>query len=81
VRPVIIALPSVNGGITSVTAVRPAEALAELVRWSAWVSLEPELAQEHLDLLAALAGQAACYRVSLGPDLFGGRDLLRELVP
>ena len=56
------------------------EALAELVRWSAWVVLEPDLAQEHLDLLNALARQASCYRVALAPDLFGGADLM-DLVP
>ena len=80
VRPSIIALPRVQGGATRVEPVKPREALAELVRWSAWVALEPDLAQEHLDLLTSLARQAPCYRLLLGPDLFEDRDLLMELV-
>lgn len=81
VRPTIIMLPRVDGGATRIEAISPREALAELVRWSAWVMLEPALAQPHLDLLASLAGQARSYRLALGPDLFGGRDLLTEMVP
>jgi hypothetical protein len=81
VTPQILALPRVEGSLTRLEPVRPREALAELVRWSAWVALEPALAQEHLDLLAALARQARCYRLFLGPDLFGGRDVLMELMP
>jgi hypothetical protein len=79
--PTILALPRVAGSVTRVELVRPREALAELIRWSAWVALEPALAQEHLDMLNALARQTRCYRIALGPDLFAGRDLLRELVP
>jgi len=50
------------------------------VRWSAWVTLEADLAQAHLDLLGALAGQARSFRLTLGPDLFCGRDLLQGMV-
>ena len=81
VRPTIIMLPRVEGGTTRVEPIRPREALAELVRWSAWVVLEPDLAQEHLDLLGQLARQAACWRLALGPDLFRDQDVLMELVP
>ena len=80
-RPGILVFPRVEGEHTSVETVRPREALAELVRWSAWVALEPDLAQEHLDLLGALAGQGRCYRLALAPDLFRHRDLLMELIP
>jgi hypothetical protein len=81
VAPQIVILPRIEGEVTRAEPVRPHEALVELVRWSAWVALEPALAQEHLDLLNALARQARCYRLALGPDLFARRDLLMELVP
>jgi hypothetical protein len=55
-------------------------ALAELVRWSAWVMLEPDLAQDHLDVLTRLTGQARCFRVTLGRDLFTRPNRLVELV-
>jgi len=81
VAPRILILPRVAGDVTRAEPVRPREALVELVRWSAWVALEPALAQEHLDLLNALACQARCYRLALAPDLFARRDLMMELVP
>src|SRR5438105_552676 len=62
------------------TALGRRETLVELVRWSAWVVLEPELAQPHLDLLGTLARQARAFRVTLGRDLFDHPDRLRELV-
>jgi hypothetical protein len=81
IEPDIVILPRVEGAVTRAEPVRAHEALVELVRWSAWVALEADLAQPHLDLLAALARQARCFRLALGPDLFAGRDLLSELVP
>lgn len=81
VTPRIIILPRVEGDVTRAEPVRAREALVELVRWSAWVALEPALAQEHLDLLNALARQARCYRLTLAPDVFARRDLLMELIP
>jgi hypothetical protein len=80
VTPSIIALPCVGDGRTRMEPVRAVQALAELVRWSAWVMLEPELAEEHLAMLTELALQARCYRLVLGPDLFGDRDLLLGMV-
>jgi len=56
------------------------EALTELIRWSAWVMLEPEFAQHHLELLASLARQAQSYRVTLGRDLFAHPARLTALV-
>jgi len=81
VRPAIIALPRVDGGKTRVEPVERRDALAELVRWSAWVALEPALAQSHLDALARLTAQATCVRLALGPDLAEPRDVLLALVP
>jgi len=82
VTPQILVLPRVGGGdVTWAEPLRPREALAELVRWSGWVLLEPALAQEHLDLLNALARQVRSYRLTLGPDLFKHPDLFTELIP
>jgi hypothetical protein len=81
VVPRILVVPRVGGEVTRAEPLRPREALAELVRWSGWVLLEPALAQEHLDLLNALARQVRSYRVTLGPDLFSHRDLFMELIP
>ena len=80
VAPDVILFPSIGHGRTSAAALGRREALAELVRWSAWVVLEPELAQAHLDLLGALARQARAFRVILGRDLFDHPDRLAELV-
>lgn len=81
IEPRILVFPRIEGASTAVEPLQRREALAELVRWSAWVVLEPDLAQDHLDLLTALARQARAYRVALAPDLFHHRDLLLELVP
>jgi hypothetical protein len=82
VEPRVILFTSVARG-NEVTEAQPLprrEALAELIRWSAWVILEPEFAQHHLELLASLARQAQSYRVTLGRDLFSRPDRLAELV-
>jgi hypothetical protein len=80
VSPDIVIFPTVGRTRTTAQPIARAEALAELVRWSAWVMLEPDLAQAHLDVLAQLAGQARCYRVTLGRDLFARPNRLIELV-
>ncbi len=81
VRPAIIMFPGVGERPTRIAPLTPREALAELMRWSAWVALEPELAQLHLELLQALASQASAWRLTLADDLFAGDDLLKDLVP
>ena len=81
IRPDILVFPKVAGSATSVEPIGPSDVLTELVRWSAWVMLEPALAQEHLDLLAVLGGQTRNYRMNLGTDLFDNPDLLLELIP
>jgi hypothetical protein len=81
VTPQILVFPRVEGELTRIESISHREALTELVRWSAWVALEPDLAQHHLDLLGALAQQTRGYRVALGPDLFQERDLMLDLVP
>jgi hypothetical protein len=80
VAPRILMLPRLGAQATRAEPLRPREALAELVRWSGWVLLEPALAQEHLDLLNALARQVQSYRLTLGRDVFHHRNLLMELV-
>lgn len=81
VHPDIILFTSVGTDYTSAQPIRGAEVLAELVRWSAWVALEPDLAQSHLDLLNALARQARCLRVILGRDLFLDPSILATIAP
>ena len=81
VTPQVVVLPRVGADVTRVEPIRAREALAELVRWSGWVLLEPALAQEHLDLLNALARQVRSYRVTLGRDLFQYSDPFMELIP
>jgi hypothetical protein len=80
VTPQIVIFTTVGSARTTAVPVSRPEALSELVRWSAWVMLEPEVAQRHLDALAALTGQARCYRVRLGRDLFSRPNRLIELV-
>jgi len=82
VEPRVILFTSVGEG-SAVTRAEPLarrDALAELIRWSAWVILEPEFAEHHLELLASLARQAQSYRVTLGRDLFRHPARLAELV-
>jgi hypothetical protein len=81
IEPEVLLFPVIGGDRTTVTPLAPRDTLAQLVRWSAWVILEPQLAQEHLDLLAALGRQAPGYRLELGRDLFSNPQLIDELIP
>jgi hypothetical protein len=80
VDPEVVIFTAVGNAKTSAQPVERRGALAELVRWSAWVMLEPDLAQDHLNVLTQLTGQARCYRVTLGRDLFSQPNRLIELV-
>jgi hypothetical protein len=80
VWPDIVIFPTVGKARTAAEPIARMVALAELVRWSAWVMLEPDLAQDHLDVLTRLTGQARCFRVTLGRDLFTRPNRLVELV-
>ncbi|MFQ5705455.1 MAG: hypothetical protein ACE5HT_15735 [Gemmatimonadales bacterium] len=79
VTPNLVLFPTVGDGCTSVSRIPAREALVELVKWSAWVVLEPSLAQEHLELLTRLAKQARSFRITLGRDLFSDPSILNEL--
>lgn len=80
VDPEVVIFTVVGNARTTAHALERRGAVAELVRWSAWVMLEPDLAQDHLDVLTRLAGQARCFRVTLGRDLFAKPNRLIELV-
>jgi len=80
VSPDIVIFPTVGKARTTAEPMARKDALTELVRWSAWVMLEPDLAQDHLDVLTRLTAQARCFRVSLGRDLFTRPNRLIELV-
>jgi hypothetical protein len=80
IEPDIIAF--VSAGLDRTTRAAPLtarEATARLIRSSAWVMLEPTLAQGHLDLLGRLARQARSFRIRLAEDLFNSPGLLQEL--
>ncbi len=55
VEPEILVFTTVDGATTHAEPLGPKETLSQLIRWSTWVMLEPDLAQEHLDLIAQLA--------------------------
>ena len=80
VDPEIIIFTSVGDTRTAAEPLLRPAAVAELVRWSAWVMLELDLAQNHLEVLTRLTRQARCYRVTLGSDLFARPNRLIELV-
>ena len=82
VEPDVIVFVSANRdeGITHAETMSSREATARLVRASAWVMLEPHLAQGHLELLARLARQARCFRVRLAEDLFTSPERLQDLI-
>jgi hypothetical protein len=80
VDPEVIIFTSVGDTRTSAEPLPRPAAVADLVRWSAWVMLELDLAQDHLDVLTRLTRQARCYRVTLGSDLFARPNRLIELV-
>ena len=80
VEPEIVLFTTVGGDVTRAELLGPGQKLAQLVRWSAWVVVEPGLADEHLALLTRLAAQSRAYQVSLGRDLFHRPDLLSELI-
>jgi hypothetical protein len=81
VEPEIVTFTTVGGKSTRAEALSPGQTLAQLVRWSAWVVVEPGLADEHLALISRLGRQSRAYQVSLGRDLFNHPGLLSELIP
>ena len=81
IEPDVIAFVSVGGERTThATPITARQATARLIRSSAWVMLEPGLAQEHLDLLGRLARQVRSYRIRLAEDIFAAPERLQELI-
>lgn len=81
IEPDVIAFASAGTDTaTRAEPLSPREALALLIRSSAWAMIEPALAQGHLDLLGRLARQARSFRVRLAPDLFTRPERLQELI-
>jgi hypothetical protein len=68
------------GEATSVAPITPVQAIAEIIKWSIWVLIEPFGAEEHLGQLTRLANQCQSFAVTLGPDLFHNPALLQTLV-
>ena len=81
VTPQVLLFPTAeHGDATSVTPIKGRDAVARLMRWSPWVALEADLADEHLLRLSQLASQARAFEVVLGRDLFDSPDRLLELI-
>lgn len=81
VEPDIVLFTSVGGSHTTIVPASAAEIIRELMQWSMWVMFENTAAQEHLDLLTRLGGQARCYRASFAPDLFAAPNALEDFLP
>ena len=81
VVPDIVLFTSVGGSHTTVVPASGKEIIRELMQWSMWVMFENTAAQEHLDLLTRLGGQARCYRASFAPDLFAAPNALADFLP
>jgi hypothetical protein len=77
----IVATAALHDGATRLDPLPAAAAMGDLLSWSRLFVLEPDLAQQHLDLVGRLVRQAACFRLRLGRDLVDRPDLLRELLP
>jgi hypothetical protein len=80
VTPQILLFTTVGDRETTTAPLRGSEALAHLVRWSAWVILEANLAQSHLELLKRLSAQTTSYQVMLGSDVFTNLDPMTSLI-
>lgn len=77
----IVASAALHDGATRLDPLPATAAMGDLLSWSRFFVLEPDLAQQHLDLVGRLVRQAACFRLRLGRDLVDHPDRLRELVP
>jgi hypothetical protein len=77
----IVAIAALHDGPTRLEPLPRAAAMPQLLSWSRFFVLDADLAQAHLDLVARLVEQSACFRLLLGRDMFDHPDLLRELAP
>ncbi len=81
VTPDFLLFPSTDHpDVTTITPIKPRDAITRLMRWSPWVALEADLADEHLALFAQLARQTRAFDINLGRDLFANPGRLLELV-
>ena len=81
VTPHVLLFPSgAHGDVSTCTPIKGRDALARLMRWSPWVALEADLADEHLLRMSHLVSQARAFDVELGRDLLHSPDLLLDLV-
>ena len=81
ITPDVVAFPTVGDGPTRVCPISSLDALKALIRWSALVTTDPRLAENHLALLTALARQAQSCTVQLGNDLFEPTFRLEDCLP
>jgi len=60
--------------VSSARALSPPETMTGLIRMCPWACYDKPVAQEHLNLLAALARQARGHELLAGTDLFGNAE-------
>lgn len=81
VTPQVLVFPTASAELpTSVRPLRPRDAMSRLMLSSQWVSLDGDLADEHLGLMARLAKQARAFEATVGRDLFDRPEILAELI-
>ncbi|MEP6732392.1 MAG: hypothetical protein ABJE10_17230 [bacterium] len=81
IMPQFIGFPVVGAtGTTSMSPVSARDALTRVMQSSPWVMLEPDLADEHLQLMSSLVRQSRAFDITLGRDLFDHPEFLLEHV-
>ena len=81
VTPEVLVFPTASADLaTSVRPLRAKEAMSRLMHSSQWVSLDGDLADEHLGLMTRLATQARAFDATVGRDLFDRPEILAELI-
>jgi hypothetical protein len=81
VEPEFVVLTALGEPPTRLEPISPRAAMKALIQSSPWVMFEATAAQEHLDLLARLGRQAACFQATLAPDLFTAPGALEDFLP
>ncbi len=81
ITPEVLLFPAVRADSPTVlTPIRSRDALGRLMQFSAWVALEADLADEHLQLMTQLVKQSRAFDLSLGRDLFERPDMLLDVL-
>lgn len=80
-QPMLLLFPQLTDRATSaLEPLAPREAYLHLLRQNAVLAAAPHQAQQHLDALRALVGQADCYRLLTGHDVLTAPDQVSTLL-